>query len=112
MRGRERAAGSRRRGVRLAVHRGRHRRAVAFCQRNGGRQIAGIVITSPDNPTGHTLALERQIALGQAALEQGVPFVLYDWIYHYITEGEPASANAVLGASRRTSASGSSSSTG
>jgi len=31
---------------------------VAFCQRNGGRQIAGIVITSPDNPTGHTLALE------------------------------------------------------
>jgi len=72
--------------------------SVAFCKRNGGRQIAGIVFTSPDNPTGHTLSLERQIALGHAALEQGVPFVLYDWIYHYITEGEPASANALLGA--------------
>jgi aspartate/methionine/tyrosine aminotransferase len=72
--------------------------SAAFCKRSGGRQLAGIIITSPDNPTGHTLSLERQIALGKTALEQGIPFVLYDWIYHYITEGEPASANAVLGA--------------
>lgn len=72
------------------------RAAVDFCRAQGGRQIAGIVITSPDNPTGHTLSLDRQIALGRAALEAGIPFVLYDWIYHYITEGDPMDANALL----------------
>lgn len=72
------------------------RASVEFCQRHGGRRIAGIIITSPDNPTGHTLPLDRQIALGQAALAAGIPFVLYDWIYHYITEGAPMSANALL----------------
>ncbi|NLX11773.1 MAG: pyridoxal phosphate-dependent aminotransferase [Chloroflexi bacterium] len=75
------------------------RESVRFCeQQRGGRRVAGIVITSPDNPTGHTLSAERQIALGKAALEAGVGFVLYDWIYHYVTEGEPMSANAVLSA--------------
>ncbi|MGQ9850693.1 MAG: aminotransferase class I/II-fold pyridoxal phosphate-dependent enzyme [Aggregatilineaceae bacterium] len=74
------------------------RASVEFCQRHGGRRAIGIVITSPDNPTGHTLSLERQVALGKAALEAGVSFVLYDWIYHYITEGQPMSANALLSA--------------
>ncbi len=74
------------------------RESVAFCERQGGRKIAGIVITSPDNPTGHTLTLDEQIALGKAALEAGIAFVLYDWMYHYITEGEPMSANALLSA--------------
>ncbi len=70
--------------------------AVEFAQQTGGRQVAGIIITSPDNPTGHTLSTEEQIALGKCALAAGVKYVLYDWIYHYITEGEPMDANAVL----------------
>lgn len=74
------------------------RASVEFCRKNGGRQLAGIVITSPDNPTGHTLPVERQVALGKAALEAGIPFVLYDWIYHYVTEGDPMDLNAFLAA--------------
>jgi aspartate aminotransferase len=72
--------------------------AVDFCQERGDRRVAGIIITSPDNPTGHTLSMERQIALGQCALEAGVAYVLYDWMYHYINEGGPADVNALLGA--------------
>lgn len=61
-----------------------------------GRQAAGIIITSPDNPTGNTLSVDAQIALGKCALVAGVKFVLYDWIYHYITDGDPIDANTVL----------------
>lgn len=57
-----------------------------------------MVITSPDNPTGRTLSIERQIALAHKAFSLGIPFVLFDWIYHQITEGEPADINALLGA--------------
>ncbi len=72
--------------------------SVEFCRTHGNRRIAGIIITSPDNPTGHTIPVERQIALGKHALAAGVPFVLYDWIYHYINETGPMDANAMLGA--------------
>jgi aspartate/methionine/tyrosine aminotransferase len=61
-----------------------------------GRKIAGLVITSPDNPTGQTLTLARQIALGRAALEAGVAFVLYDWMYHAVSEEEPYDVNILL----------------
>lgn len=61
-----------------------------------GRKVAGLVITSPDNPTGQTLTLERQIALGRAALEAGVAFVLYDWMYHAVSDGEGSDVNALL----------------
>ncbi|MCJ7511664.1 MAG: pyridoxal phosphate-dependent aminotransferase [Anaerolineales bacterium] len=54
-----------------------------------GRKIAGVIVTSPDNPTGNTLTAERQIALGQAALRLGAAFVLYDWMYHYVTDQVP-----------------------
>ncbi|MBI5957260.1 MAG: pyridoxal phosphate-dependent aminotransferase [Chloroflexi bacterium] len=74
------------------------RASVDFCRASGGRQIAGVVITSPDNPTGHTLDLEQQVALGKAALEAGIPYVLYDWMYHYVTEGAPMDLNAFLNA--------------
>lgn len=74
------------------------RAAVAFAQARGGRQVAGIVITSPDNPTGHTIPMEDQIALGKVALEAGVKYVLYDWIYHYVSEGPPSDANVLLAA--------------
>src|SRR5258708_1565829 len=70
--------------------------SVEFCARNGGRKIAGVIITSPDNPTGNTLPLERQIALAHKALDLGIPFVLFDWIYRQVTSGEPANINQVL----------------
>ena len=61
-----------------------------------GRKVAGLVITSPDNPTGQTLTLDRQIALARTALEAGVAFVLFDWMYHAVGDGEPYDVNALL----------------
>lgn len=69
-----------------------------FCERQGERRIAGVVITSPDNPTGRTLSLEQQVALGKQALALGAAYVLYDWMYHYVTEGAPMDLNAFLAA--------------
>lgn len=71
---------------------------VDFAAREGGRKVAGLVITSPDNPTGNTLSVERQIELAHKALELGIPFVLFDWIYRWITTGEVANINTVLNA--------------
>ena len=70
--------------------------SVQFAKQNGGRQIAGMVITSPDNPTGRTTPMQEQIALAKKALALGIPYVLFDWIYHQVTEGDPADINAVL----------------
>ena len=61
-----------------------------------GRKIAGLIITSPDNPTGRTLSLDRQAELAQVALDQGVAFVLFDWIYHRVTDEGPSDINALL----------------
>ncbi|GAB4508782.1 MAG: hypothetical protein OHK0046_02270 [Anaerolineae bacterium] len=63
-----------------------------------GRKIAGLVITSPDNPTGLTLTVEEQIELARTALEVGAAFVLFDWIYHYVTDGGHNDINVVLNA--------------
>ncbi|NOY99960.1 MAG: pyridoxal phosphate-dependent aminotransferase [Chloroflexi bacterium] len=68
---------------------------VEFAARSG-RKAAGLVITNPDNPTGQTIPVERQAALGRAALQAGVAFVLYDWIYHQVTDEEPMDLNAFL----------------
>ncbi len=69
---------------------------VEFCERHGARRIAGVIITSPDNPTGNCLPLQRQIELAHRALELGIPFVLFDWMYHWITSGAPSDINVVL----------------
>jgi aspartate/methionine/tyrosine aminotransferase len=69
--------------------------AVEFALQSG-RRPAGVLITSPDNPTGREIPLERQISLARKALELNVAFVLFDWIYHYLTEGEPYDVNQVL----------------
>lgn len=61
-----------------------------------GRKIAGIVITSPDNPTGRTIPLDEQILLARTALESGIAYVLFDWIYHWVTDGGPSDINVVL----------------
>jgi aspartate aminotransferase len=68
---------------------------VEFAARSG-RKIAGLVITNPDNPTGHTISPERQVALGKAALKAGVAFVLYDWMYHYVTDESPMDLNSFI----------------
>jgi aspartate/methionine/tyrosine aminotransferase len=71
------------------------RACVDFAARNG-RKIAGLVITSPDNPTGLTISTERQVAMAKAALELGVAYVLFDWMYHYITDESPTDLNQLL----------------
>ncbi len=60
------------------------------------RKVAMLIITSPDNPTGRVMPLEEQIRLGRWALAHGAAFVLYDWIYHYVTDQGPSDINALL----------------
>jgi aspartate/methionine/tyrosine aminotransferase len=69
--------------------------SVDFAARDG-RKIAGLILTSPDNPTGNALSAARQAALGRHALRLGVPFVLFDWMYHYVTDEQPMDLNAFL----------------
>jgi len=61
-----------------------------------GRKIAGLVITNPDNPTGATISVQRQVELAQAALRQGAAFVLFDWMYHYVTDEQPMDLNTFV----------------
>ena len=61
-----------------------------------GRKVAGLLITSPDNPTGRTITPERQAHLARLALQGGAAFVLIDWMYHYITDEQPMDLNAFL----------------
>lgn len=71
------------------------RETVAFAEQNG-RKVAGVVITNPDNPTGNTISAERQAELAKAALEAGAAFVLFDWMYHYVTDEQPMDLNTFL----------------
>jgi aspartate/methionine/tyrosine aminotransferase len=68
------------------------RACVEFAGRYG-RKIAGIVITCPDNPTGATLSAERQAELARYALSLDIPFVLFDWMYHFVTDEAPMDLN-------------------
>jgi aspartate/methionine/tyrosine aminotransferase len=61
-----------------------------------GRKIAGLVITNPDNPTGLTTPTGRMVSLAKAALKAGVAFVLFDWMYHYVTDEQPNDLNSFL----------------
>jgi aspartate aminotransferase len=71
------------------------RETAKFAEANGFK-IAGLVITSPDNPTGRTTPLEEQIELAHVALDSGYAYVLFDWIYHWVTDGGPSDINTVL----------------
>ncbi len=71
------------------------RACVDYAKANG-RKVAGIVITSPDNPTGRIASLKEQAELAHAALDAGIPFVIFDWMYHWITESGPYDLNALL----------------
>lgn len=68
---------------------------VRFAERSG-RKVAGMVITCPDNPTGLTITPEKQAALAKAALQAGVAYVLFDWMYHFVTDEQPMNLNAFL----------------
>jgi aspartate aminotransferase len=61
-----------------------------------GRKIAGLVITCPDNPTGLTITPEKQVELAKSALEAGVAYVLFDWMYHFVTDESPMDLNSFL----------------
>jgi aspartate/methionine/tyrosine aminotransferase len=61
-----------------------------------GRKLAGLVITNPDNPTGLTIPVVKQVSLARCALESGVAFVLFDWMYHYVTDEAPMDLNSFL----------------
>lgn len=63
---------------------------------SSGRKIAGLVITCPDNPTGLTISTEQQARLAKVALEAGTAFVLFDWMYHYITDEHSMDLNVFL----------------
>ncbi len=69
--------------------------SVRFAERSG-RKVAGLIITSPDNPTGNLISADRQVRLGKTALRLGIAFVLYDWMYHYVTEDRPMDLNAFV----------------
>jgi aspartate/methionine/tyrosine aminotransferase len=71
------------------------RECVDYAARSG-RKVAGLIITNPDNPTGNTISANKQAELGRAALEAGVAFVLYDWMYHYVTDEQPMDLNSFL----------------
>jgi aspartate/methionine/tyrosine aminotransferase len=71
------------------------RACVEFAARDG-RKVAGLVITNPDNPTGLTIAVEKQVALAKAALQAGAAFVLFDWMYHYVTDEQPMNLNTFI----------------
>lgn len=61
-----------------------------------GRKIAGLVITCPDNPTGLTINPEKQARLAKAALQAGAAYVLFDWMYHFVTDEQPMDLNSFL----------------
>ena len=60
-------------------------------------QVAVPVIQSlTDNPTGLTIPVEKQVSLAKCALDSGVAFVLFDWMYHYVTDELPMDLNSFL----------------
>jgi aspartate/methionine/tyrosine aminotransferase len=69
--------------------------SVEFAAKSG-RKLACLVITNPDNPTGLTTAVDKMVALARSALEAGVAFVLFDWMYHYVTDEQPNDLNSFL----------------
>jgi len=71
-------------------------RATCEFVEDAGRKVAGVIITSPDNPTGRTITLERQAALARVALEAGAAFVVFDWMYHAVTDEQPNDLNQFI----------------
>lgn len=64
-------------------------RYAAYC----GKRVSCLVITSPDNPTGRYTSLEEQVGLIRHAFSKGIPYVLCDWIYHWVSDYGPYDLN-------------------
>jgi aspartate/methionine/tyrosine aminotransferase len=62
-----------------------------------GRRIATLIITTPDNPTGNTISEERMVSLAKKAFSLKIPYVFFDWMYHFITDESPMNLNRFLG---------------
>ena len=60
------------------------------------RKLASLIITNPDNHTGLTITVEKQVSLAKCALASGVAFVLFDWMYHYVTDETSMDLNSFL----------------
>ncbi|MEW6649294.1 MAG: pyridoxal phosphate-dependent aminotransferase [Chloroflexota bacterium] len=71
------------------------RETIAFAHQHD-RKVAGLILTSPDNPTGHTYTAEEQARIAQAALQAGAAYVIFDWMYHYVTDEQPMDLNTFL----------------
>lgn len=72
------------------------RECARWAEQEHGRRIAALILTTPDNPTGRTLTIPEQVDLVQTALTSGIPYVLMDWIYHYVTDEDPYDVNEFL----------------
>jgi aspartate aminotransferase len=60
------------------------------------RRIATLIITTPDNPTGNTIPVERMVSLAKKAFSLKIPYVFFDWMYHFITDESPMDLNSFL----------------
>jgi len=54
--------------------------------RSEGRPVVGLVITTPDNPTGNTLEQAAVIELIEHAVDQGISHVMVDQMYQVVTD--------------------------
>lgn len=63
-----------------------------------GRRVAGLIITSPDNPTGNYMLPEQMISLVEHACSRGIPHIFVDLIYQQITDPEvgPYDVNSIF----------------
>ena len=50
------------------------------------RELVGLVITSPDNPTGNTLTQDDIRTLIEHAVACGISYVMVDLMYHVVTD--------------------------
>jgi len=56
--------------------------------RADGREVAGLILTSPDNPTGNYTPAEDLVVLVEHAVGAGVRHVLVDLVYQAVTDPE------------------------
>jgi aspartate aminotransferase len=59
--------------------------SIHFASREG-RTIKGLIITSPDNPTGNYMEFSEILELIQHALSKGIPFILVDLMYQAVVD--------------------------
>jgi len=61
--------------------------SIAFAARNG-QKIKGLIITSPDNPTGNYMDMDEILHLIQHAVSRGIEYILIDLMYQAVIDPE------------------------